>query len=272
MGNLGKAFIIGGFSSFLSLSAFGQSLDEGIAARDRGDYEAALQNWRPLAEQGDALAQFNMGNMYGHGLGVEPDASTAFYWFHQAAEQGHVEAQSYVGGFYLAGIGVPQDYDEALYWLHQAAEQGDTLAYSNLGRAHFSGLGVPQNYSEAFDWLHKAAEQGDVDVYEMNMMGFMYAEGLGIPQDYSKSIPWFRQAAEQGHAEAQHNLGVAYYKGRGLTSNRVMAYVMANLAAAQGHQNAAILRTRYLSELSQAQINEGQRIASEWRVGTPLPH
>ena len=38
--------------------------DEGLAAAKRGDYATALREWRPLAKQGDADAQYNLGVMY----------------------------------------------------------------------------------------------------------------------------------------------------------------------------------------------------------------
>ncbi|GAB6068870.1 hypothetical protein JCM13664_21910 [Methylothermus subterraneus] len=47
--------------------------DEGLAAANRGDYATALKEWRPLAEQGDAVAQYNLGVMYDNGLGVPQD-------------------------------------------------------------------------------------------------------------------------------------------------------------------------------------------------------
>ena len=39
-------------------------LDVGVAALDSEDYETALRELRPLAEQGDACAQYNLGLMY----------------------------------------------------------------------------------------------------------------------------------------------------------------------------------------------------------------
>ena len=43
--------------------------DDGVAAYEAGDYATALKEWRPLAEQGDAEAQFNLGKMYIFDLG-----------------------------------------------------------------------------------------------------------------------------------------------------------------------------------------------------------
>jgi TPR repeat protein len=47
--------------------------DTGVAAAKKGDYAAALREWTPLAEQGDAVAQFNLGVMYQQGQGVSQD-------------------------------------------------------------------------------------------------------------------------------------------------------------------------------------------------------
>jgi hypothetical protein len=71
-----------------------QDSDKGDAAYERGDYAAALREWRPLVEQGDAKAQYDLGLMYKHGLGVERDYGEAVKWFRLAAERGEVEAQS----------------------------------------------------------------------------------------------------------------------------------------------------------------------------------
>ena len=61
-----------------------------------------------------------------------------------------------------------------------------------------------------------------------------------------------------------------YHLGQGVSRNPVMAYVMSSLAAAQGNEKARKNRNTILEQLSPNQIAEGQRIASEWRVGTPL--
>ncbi len=62
--------------------------DDGLAAYLQGDYATALKEWRPLAEQGDALAQSLMGQMYDLGLGVPQDDVQAHMWLSLAAAQG----------------------------------------------------------------------------------------------------------------------------------------------------------------------------------------
>ncbi len=97
--------------------------DEGAAAYDRGDYETALREWRPLAEQGDASAQGNLGLMYGKGQGVAQDYGEALKWYRRAAEQGIAAAQNNLGVMYKYGEGVVQDYVQAYMWFSLAASR-----------------------------------------------------------------------------------------------------------------------------------------------------
>ena len=69
----------------------------GVAAYQKGDYAAALREWTPLAEQGDANAQYNLGVMYIEGQGVSQDYKQAAKWFTRAAEQGDAVAQFNLG-------------------------------------------------------------------------------------------------------------------------------------------------------------------------------
>ena len=66
--------------------------DKGIKAWGRHDYATALKEWRPLAEQGLAKAQNNLGMMYYNGKGVLQDTIAAHMWFNIAAANGHKKA------------------------------------------------------------------------------------------------------------------------------------------------------------------------------------
>ena len=69
-------------------AALAQDYQKGFAAYKAADYAAALKEWRPLAEQGDADAQYNLGWMYTNGDGVLQDYAEALKWYRLAAEQG----------------------------------------------------------------------------------------------------------------------------------------------------------------------------------------
>ena len=71
------------------VGAVAQDFDKGLAAADAGDYATALTEWRPLAEQGDANAQYNLAELYNTGQGVPQDRDQASIWYRLSAEQGH---------------------------------------------------------------------------------------------------------------------------------------------------------------------------------------
>ncbi len=97
------------------------SYQKGMDAYDRGDYDTALKEWRPLAEQGLSQAQYNLGLMYAEGEGVAQDYQEAVRWYRLAAEQGHASGQFSLGAMYIAGQGVPKDYVLAHMWMNMAA-------------------------------------------------------------------------------------------------------------------------------------------------------
>ena len=137
-----------------------QDFNAGLAAYDAGDYAAALQEFLPLAEQGNASAQHNLALMYRHGRGVAQDDAEAVRWYRLAAEQGNAKSQNSLGVMYDSGRGVPQDDAEAVRWYRMAAEQGVAEAQANLGLMYGTGEGVPQDDATAHMWLNLAAAQG----------------------------------------------------------------------------------------------------------------
>ena len=96
-------------------------------------HEAGLSVLKQLAEQGDAAAQFSLGEMYDYGEGVPQDDDRARQWYEKAAVQGHVAAQFRLGEMYDYGEGVPQDDDRACQWYAEAAAQGHAPAQYRLG-------------------------------------------------------------------------------------------------------------------------------------------
>ena len=137
----------------------------GFAAYNSGDYATALRLWRPLAEQGDAEAQVNLGVMYSNGRGVPQDYAAAVGWYRKAADQGYASAQYNLGLMYDNGQGVPQDYAAAAGWYRKAADQGLAQAQYNLGAMYDNGQGVPQDYAAAHKWFNlSAARATDADV------------------------------------------------------------------------------------------------------------
>jgi TPR repeat protein len=95
-----------------------------LSAYQKGDYTGAFKEWQPLAEQGNATAQFNVGLMYYQGQGVRQDYGYGADWFRRAAQQGYAKAQHDLGAMYGVGKGVKRDYVEAFMWLNLCAAHG----------------------------------------------------------------------------------------------------------------------------------------------------
>ena len=115
----------------LFASAEASDFQAGVEAYNRGDFAAALREWVPLAEQGDASARFNLGVMYESGKGIPRDNAEAVKWYRKAAERGLAAAQNRLGLMYAEGKGVPSDNLEAYAWFNIAAAQGDENAAKN---------------------------------------------------------------------------------------------------------------------------------------------
>ena len=205
----------------------------GEAALQSGDYARAWQILSPLAEAGNAMAQNDVGVMYGRGLGVEQSYSEAAIWITRAAEQGNPHAQSTLGYMYYRARGVERDYAQAARWSRLAAEQGIASAQSNLG--------------------------------------MLYDEGQGVEQDYVQAALWYRRAAEQGFAEGQRNLGSLYEHGSGVPADPVRAYAWYGVASAGGDEIALALRARVEKRLSPEQIARARELARELHQRYSLP-
>ena len=119
-----------------------QQFAQGWEAYERGHYSRALSVWEPLALQGHADAQINLGVMYDYGKGVVEDPEVAAHWYRRAAEQGNVSAQYNLGQLFLNGRGVKKNAKKAVYWLQQAADKGFAVASYNLGVMYSEGKGL----------------------------------------------------------------------------------------------------------------------------------
>jgi hypothetical protein len=104
------------------------TFEQSFAALERENYRTAFAGFKKLAEQGDASAQYNLGNMYREGKGVPKDEQQAAAWYHKAAEQGVASAQYNLGMMYGKGVGFPKDNQASYFWFLLASAQGHQVA------------------------------------------------------------------------------------------------------------------------------------------------
>jgi cell division septation protein DedD len=133
-----------------------QSVKAGIDAWQRADYAGAVAIWRPLAEKGDADAEFNIAQAYRLGRGVPTNLAAAQTWFERAANQGHVDAET------TLGLLLFQNGEQAagIKWLKKAATSGEPRALLVYGTALVNGDGVSQDPVLGYAYVSRAAAQG----------------------------------------------------------------------------------------------------------------
>ena len=163
-----------------------------------------------------------------------------------------------------------RNYSRALKEITPLARTGHADAQHLLGLMYYMGRGVARDYRLALHWHRKAAEQGKADA--QYVVGAMYYTGNAVEKDHRQAVSWFRRAAEKGHAEAQHALALMYrYHAAGLPQDKVLAYMLLNLAAAGGNANAVEQRAEIAKRMTPEQIEEARSMTRAWRAGTPLP-
>jgi hypothetical protein len=174
--------------------------DAGVAAYERGDMETAAREWTPLAQTGDAEAQFRLwqalrGRNYLQAIG----------WLLNSAKQGNAGAQNDLAGVYLEGRGLPPDPRKAFDLYRRAAEQGVAEAQRNLGHLYRRGTVVAADADEAVKWYRLAGEQGDLEAQQV--LAEMLASGREITRDEAEAAKWQALAAEQGGGEPEQRPG-----------------------------------------------------------------
>jgi uncharacterized protein len=132
------------------------STKAGVDAWQQGDYVKAVGIWRPLANAGEADAQFNLGQAYKLGRGVPVDLPIALEWYRKASAQGHVRAENNYGLLLFQ----QNRRDEAMPYIHKASERGEPRAMYLLGTALYNGDLVPRDWVKAYALMTRASGAG----------------------------------------------------------------------------------------------------------------
>ncbi len=226
----------------------------GWAAYEYGDYQEAARIWQPLAAQGDAQAQLNLGTLYDFGQGVQMDVALAVKWYRAAATQGNQAAQFNLGMMYETGRGTPQHYADAALWYQTAAQEGLAIAQHQLGIMYLDGVGVPVSNQLALQWLKKAAEQNHADA--SYQLGSMYANGKGVSKNLDISAHWL-------------NKSTIAYRDQGDTDK--VEHISNALALHEGGHSLAFALEKSVSNVSRAMSfdnAEGASFGTAWPVAS----
>ncbi|MCR5338769.1 MAG: tetratricopeptide repeat protein [Lachnospiraceae bacterium] len=204
------------------------SLHSRLVEKEKG----SIIEYQQKAGQGDARAQYELGQCYTNGYGIEEDIEKAVFWYKKSAEQGYASAQYSLGDCYYYGEGVEEDEEKAVCWYRKAADQGNADAQFSLGYCYDNGIGTEIDEEKAFYWYQKAAKQGNADA--QFSLGCCYDRREGIEEDREKAFYWYQKAAEQENVSAQYNLGICYAKGEGTEKDGEKAFFWFQKAAEHG--------------------------------------
>lgn len=235
------------------------------------------KHYRKAAEQGFAQAQYELGNCYLLGKGVEQSETEAVKWLTKAAEQGNTDAMSLLGGLYIKYKNPAESILDRI-WTEFGAyayKTRNTNPYENL--RHYN---IKENIPEGKMWLTKAAELGNPNA--MLKLSFICRRELQL-EDGKK---WLKIVAEQGNVDAMGILGTLYliggdiHYGKALISSyfhgsellcyamgcypprtdRAEATIWLKKASERGHEEAKLILTRMNIENYEYVITEKLRI------------
>jgi hypothetical protein len=182
-------------------------------------------------------AESNMGH----------DNAAAYLTLTELANQGNAKAEVDLGTMFQGGFGIPTDNTTAVTLFRRAAEQGDIVGEINLGTAYEDGQGIQKDYVSASEWLSKAANGSDANISPLaqTLLGQIYQQGgYGVARDTVQAYKWFDIAA--AHKSIDPNVD-----GTGCTGTDATC-------------PAVLQRDSLAATMTQAQIDEGKRLALEW--------
>jgi TPR repeat protein len=125
-----------------------------------------------LAKQGNAEAQFKVGEMYETGIGVGQDRKEAKYWLTRSANQNYETARYKLLYWDMERRGLNSENKIKVEELNTRAKQGNAQAQYYLGKMYAYGVGIKRNPDVAIDWLNKAALVGVIEA-ELELASLM---------------------------------------------------------------------------------------------------
>ena len=251
----------------------------------KGDLTKSRKWFTELANNGNPIANFQIGMFYelGRGVFINPDKAMEYYLL--SSQKNYLKADLRLALIYqhdekkknlakaihyykkaasnadkenalrisillaklYASIAKDQGSESDIFkWTLKAAELGDIDSQYLTGSRYQNGTGAPVDYEQARNWYTKAADQGDIK--SMTALGYIHANGIGVPVNIEEGLRWYKYAAERGSDEAAWNLGNMYLSGSGVAKDEKEAQIW--------FKRAEILRNNKEIELRKKAANE----------------
>jgi TPR repeat protein len=254
-----------------------------VAARDleRRDYAMAEQVYRagnyrdaylkllPLAQEGNASAQFLLGRISDNGLGpVRLDPDEAFRWYLKAARNGSGAGQFAVAKAYAIGRGVMASQQQSLEWLKKAADADYVPAILSLASIYRDGRGVDKNTALAAKLEHHAADLGNPEAEYR--IAERYQSGHSVAEDQKLATEWLTRAAASGHPGALYRMAqIAAADPEASADERIQSFVFMTLASQRGaddvKRNAQQELVAIRASLSPTELAAAQALLKAWK-------
>ena len=165
-----------------------------VSASNSSQFEST----KKAAEEGNAVAQYNLARSYAAGKNVAKDLKAALYWLEKSASAGQPNAQTSMGWAYMSNyLGLAPDYKLAMEWNLKAANQKFGEGSSNIGLLYENGWGLPVNHAEAAKWYWKAIEQHAYSGQAEFHLGLLYENGRGVGKNLELAEYLYRTVVEK---------------------------------------------------------------------------
>ncbi|RIA80725.1 hypothetical protein C1645_838182 [Glomus cerebriforme] len=247
----------------------------------------AFKYYVSLAKQGIADAQYQLGNCFYYGIGIEINKIQAKCWYEKATNGGNIIAKnilkkcynikkvkveenkkikfykilflrnlSQLGLNYVGKILLKTNYEKSFYYFQKAAVNGCKFALFNLGECYQLGKGVKKDYRKAFELYNKSAKQGYINA--QFQLIYCYNFGFGIEINKVKAFELVSVMAKTGDNDALYLLGIHYAFGIGIKENEQKAFELYKKLAKNENQ-----KLKYLPSNKEIEINKEKDIYSK---------
>lgn len=203
-----------------SFSAFTNDFNKGMYELNRGEFHAAIEQFKPLVDDNYAPAQYQMAKIL------------------------------------LNGQGTAKNQQQALVLMTKAAEQNYSDAHFALSVIYSDGKIVPKDLIQAFKLMKKAALK-ELASAQFNL-GVMYAQGLGTKKDNYQATRWYQKSANQNYALAQFNLALMYFEGKGVEQSHYWSYVWNSISSKGGYKDAEKSKAMDARNLNADELKAGR--------------
>ena len=207
------------------------------------------------AEQGDAAAQYQLGQYYEEGCGIDKSHSKAMEWYEKAMLQGYLGAYNALASCYTKEdiFGFQPDFNKAFELFLQGAEQGDISCIRNLALwGYVGGHGTEKNLHKALEWFEKGIalypnHKYGIELKELlpellRKIAYQYDE----EKEYQSAFDYYKRSAEMGDSCAMGNVGGwGYFYGHGTRKDIFLAFYWLENAKKAGYYDWE--KTRYVS-------------------------